>query len=490
MKKQTIAIKSAVLLLVAAMLLTILTACQTPDKEMSGTTEAPVIATTVVTENTDENGLYYDDLPEDLDFNRIFRILGCQQQAYQFQGTHAEDEDAIQRAIYERNMTVEERLGVEIEWDLVQGTWGTRETFLTALQTACDGGTPHDGVIAYNLVPPVVAVRGYAANLYGAEYIDLSAPWWPSVYRREMLINDQIYSLEETNDHGVLMSMLAVFFDNDRLESRNLESPYDLVAKNEWTMEKLSEMIKDTYEDFDNDQKVSAGDIFGVCTASNSKIDAWFYGCGYRFSEVQNGEVVSLVESPELNDCLDTLIGFLNNNDVYPYDTSQGKMFYEKRAYFYSGGVYLARYTEGEVNFGIVPQPKLNSEQERYYTHLSNEHDAWCVPYNVKDMDCTSAVMECMASESYRQIGPLYFETYLKLRLAPDERLAGMYDLIREGITFDFIYLYTCVYSQSPKDQFKNCYLKPATYQWASTLAQYKNTWTAAFQQILDTYDK
>ncbi len=491
MKKQTLWIKSLVLLLAMTMLLSILAACQTAGTG-EGTTEKPAAATTtVVTENTDENGLYYDDLPEDLNFNRIFRVLGCQQQAYQFQGTNAEDDDPIQRAIFERNMTVEERMGIEFEWDLVSGVWGSRETFLTAIQTACDGGTPHDAIIAYNLVPPVVAVRGYAANLYGTRYIDLSAPWWPSVYQREMLLNDQLYSLEESNDHGVLLSMLAVFFDNDRLESRNLESPYDLVAKNEWTIEKLAEMIKDTYEDFDNDQKVSAGDIFGMCTASNSKIDAWFYGCGYRFSEIQNGEVVSLVGDSKLNDALDLLTGFMNNQDVYQYDTSQGKMFYEKRAYFYSGGVYLAMGTkEDSINFGVVPQPKLNSEQERYYTHLSNEHDSWCVPYNVKDMDCTSAVMECMASESYRQIGPLYFDTYLKLRLAPDERLADMYDLIRDGITFDFIYLYTCVYSNSPKEVFKKCYLSPTSNQWASSYAQNKGAWDSAFQQIIDTYNK
>ncbi len=471
-------------------LLFVLASCQTPGEQPEKTTEASQAPTTEATENTDENGLYYDNLPDEPDFDRTFRILGCDGLKTQFWSNEPESENPIRRAIYQRNVTVEDRLGVEFEWEMVPGEWGEREVFLTALQTASDGGTPHDGVIAYNLVPPVVAVRGYAANLYGTEYLDLTAPWWPDVYLNELLVNDQIYCLVESNDFGVLRNMMAIFFNNDRLESRNLESPYELVAKNEWTMDKLSEMIKDTYEDLDNDQKVSGGDIYGVCTATSSKMDAWFYGCGYRFSEVRNGQAVSLLSDPGLNDFIAMMVKFLDTPDVYMYDPQQSLMFYEQRAYFYAGITMMCEFSQnyGEINFGVVPMPKLNSEQDRYYTHLSNTHDTWCVPYNVKDLDCSSAVMECMASESYRQIGPLYFETYLKLRYAPDERLAGMYDIIRDGITFDFMYLFSCVYSKNPKDQYKLCYQQPETYQWGSVHAQYKNAWDSAFQQIVDTY--
>ena len=495
MKTMSITARCLVLLLALTMLLGAFASCTNGAQGNKSTTEGNAVTpTTEATENTNEDGLYYDNLPADLKFDRTFKILGCTQYKHQFWMESSETAaNPVDLAIYERNLTVEERLGIEFEWEFVNGDWGSREKYLTAMQTASDGGTPHDGLIAYNLVPPVVAVRGYAANLYDAEYLDLTGPWWPSVYLKEMLVNDQIYCLVENNDIGLLRNIMAMFFNNEMLEARGMESPYELVAKNEWTIEALSTMIKDTYEDFDNDQKVSAGDIFGCSTATNAKMDCWFFSLGYQYATVREGQVISLLGEPEMNDFLSTMIKFLDTDDVYQYDAEQCKMFMDERAYFYVSGIFMAesiKFNNLEINFGVVPMPKETSEQEDYYTMVHNTHDAWCVPYNVKDLDCSGAVMECMASESYRQIGPLYFETYLKLRYAPDERLADMYDLIRESVTFDFIYLFSCVYTDSPKEKFKLCFQKPDSYNWSSMYAQYKNAWDSSFQQIVDTYAK
>ena len=483
--------RQLLLLLSLCMMLGVCSACTAAGQGGANTTESATAApTTEVTENTDENGFYLDASPEDLKFNRTFRILAWSESKEQFWAEESST-DPMDRAMYNRNLTVEERLGVEFEWEMVAGNWGARNGFLNAMQTASDGGNPHDGIIAYNLVPPVIAVRGYAANLYNTKHLDLTAPWWPSVYLEEMLLNDQIYCLVESNDLGMLRNMMAMFFNNTMLESRNLESPYDLVAKNEWTLDKLAEMIKDTYEDFDNDQKVSSGDIFGCSTATEAKMDAWMYGLGYKLSEVRDGEVVSLLEEPLVNEFIDTMVAFQDTVDLYDYDPNMNWMFLEERVYFYCSAILMTDWIKGnnlEINYGVVPMPKRNSEQDRYYTHLSNTHDAWCVPYNVEDMDCTSAVIECTASESYRQIGPTYYDTYVKLRYAPDERLAEMYDLVRDSVTFDFIYLFSCVYTLNPKDQVKACFRNPASKNWGSTYAQYKNAWDSSFQQIVDTY--
>ena len=494
MKKTSILAKVLVLILALSMLTVVFASCNTPANGGDKTTEGNggAGATTEATENTDEDGFYLDSVPK-LNFDRIFKILGCNQYKKQFWAESGETDDPIERAMYERNLTVEERLGIEFEWEMVNGDWNSRNEYINAMQTASDGGTPHDAMIAYNLVPQVIAVRGYAANLYGTEYLDLTGPWWPAVYLEEMLVNDQLYCLVESNDLGLLRNMMAMFFNNTLLEARSMESPYDLVAKNEWTIDKLSEMIKDTYEDFDNDQKVTAGDIFGCSTATNAKLDAWLYGLGVKLSEVRDGEVVSLLTDNSVDSFIDTMVKFLDTDDVYISDSKQHKMFLEERVYFYSAGVLMTNEIKNQdldINYGVVPMPKRNSEQERYYTHLSNTHDAWCVPYNVKDMDCTSAVIEVTASESYRQIGPTYYDTYVKLRYAPDERLSDMYDLVRDSVTFDFIYLFSCVYAQSPAGQVKACYKSPKAMNWSTVYAQNKSAWDASFQQIVDTYAK
>jgi hypothetical protein len=48
-----------------------------------------------------------------------------------------------------------------------------------------------------------------------------------------------------------------------------------------------------------------------------------------------------------------------------------------------------------------------------------------------------SAVMECFASESFRNTTPAVFEITLKLKYAQDEVTGQMYDIIRDTVSFD-----------------------------------------------------
>lgn len=490
MKKQTLLVRLFALVLVCAMMAVAFVGC-TNDKDNEKATK--ITQEQVTGPATDADGFILDNL--DVTFGRTFNILGEEKYKNQYFGTNEETKDAVLPVVYKRNETVQERLGVEFVWNHAQGDWGARETFIKEVETSVKGGgTAYDATICYNLVPMVIAERGMAANLYGTKYLDLTGPWWPQVYVNEMVVNDTVYGLVESNDYGLLKNMMAMFFNNDMLESRNLESPYTLVQNNEWTIGKLSEMIKDTYEDVNGNSKVDVNeDIFGYCSATQAKMEAWIFGLGFKLAEVQNDEIISNVNGSYILDYIDTLVEFYNTDDTYLYDSSQHKMFAEERAYFYSAGVLLTNHIKNsdlDINYGVVPMPKRNTDQDRYYTHLSNTHDAWCVPVSASDMDCSSAVLECMASEAYRTIGPTYYDSYVKLRYAPDERLSDMYDLIRDSVTFDFIYIYSCVYEKSPKDYIRDCVCKPGENQWASIYSANESKLTASFEKIVSLYSK
>jgi hypothetical protein len=87
----------------------------------------------------------------------------------------------------------------------------------------------------------------------------------------------------------------------------------------------------------------------------------------------------------------------------------------------------------------------------------------------------------------------MYFETCVKLRYAPDEKLAGMYDLVRDSVTFDLAYLYSCAFpndSVVPKECVKKCITDPAANSWGSVYATNKDVWNTAFEKIVATYAK
>ena len=120
---------------------------------------------------------------------------------------------------------------------------------------------------------------------------------------------------------------------------------------------------------------------------------------------------------------------------------------------------------------------------------VHNTHDAWVVPFDCKNLDESSAVLETSAYEAYKNIGPVYFDTYVKLRYAPDERLAEMYDLIRESVVFDFSYLYKTAYTTNPSDTVKSC-INDTTQKWAGVHATYKDQWQASFESFVALYQK
>ncbi|MBQ8432015.1 MAG: hypothetical protein IJX28_03930 [Clostridia bacterium] len=493
MKTNTITIRILALVLMLCTVCATLAACGgtsgTSQPSGGNATGAPeATQPPVTTAKTDENGYLLDDL-DDVTLNTTFRILGCSEQKAQYYAAEKTN-DLVSNAIYERNLTVEERLGVEFEWTFEKGNWSNRSSFVQKIQSTSAGGDAYDATMCYNLIPYVMAVQGLAENLYDTEYIDFTAPWWPSVYMNEALLNDTIFGLVESCSKGTLRNMCGVFFNNELLEARQMTSPYDMVAANEWTFDNMMALIKDSYQDLNDNGKKDKGDFFGVSTGTQPKMDSWFYGMGYRMSALDgDGNLQLLLGDPSITEAVETLNKAINTQDFYRYDeNTHGDMFVEERAILYMTSILLAdsRLKDLEINYGIVPTPKRTSEQENYINHVSNSHDAWAIPVSVDSKNNSSAVIECMASEAYRQVDPVYFETCIKLRYAPDERLGAMYDLIRDSITFDFVYLFSASMASPANTTVRNCIYNGTawTTQWASLGGSYESE----FAKILTLY--
>ena len=68
-----------------------------------------------------------------------------------------------------------------------------------------------------------------------------------------------------------------------------------------------------------------------------------------------------------------------------------------------------------------------------------------CIPTTVtgEELDMVSAVMESMASVSYRTVRPAYYETTLRTKIAQDPQSAEMFDIIIDNIYIDAGIIYT-----------------------------------------------
>ena len=91
------------------------------------------------------------------------------------------------------------------------------------------------------------------------------------------------------------------------------------------------------------------------------------------------------------------------------------------------------------VTYGVLPTPKYDTEQKDHITCLEFGFTMYSASIAVSDqeLDMIGAMLECMGSEGYRQVTPAVFETTMKLKYSSGDNDAMMYDIIRNGISFD-----------------------------------------------------
>lgn len=99
---------------------------------------------------------------------------------------------------------------------------------------------------------------------------------------------------------------------------------------------------------------------------------------------------------------------------------------------------------DSDVNFTIIPLPKLDTTVEKY-TSLS--HDCCliiCVPSISGNVETNTAVIEKMAYQYYTDVMPQYYDTVLKNKYRRDssDEASQILDLIHNGLGTDFSYFY------------------------------------------------
>jgi hypothetical protein len=94
-----------------------------------------------------------------------------------------------------------------------------------------------------------------------------------------------------------------------------------------------------------------------------------------------------------------------------------------------------------DLNFGIIPMPKYNAEQEGYHQYTTGYCCAVvCFPTTTKDsaLDVASFVVEAMAIESVETVTPAYYDICLKGRYVDDAESAAMLDIITTSVSSDY----------------------------------------------------
>ncbi len=389
-----------------------------------------------------------DDLPDSLDYGMAEFHLLCDAQQYVKSFADTYTGDTINSAIYNRANTVQQRLNIDLYVDREDGTYNNMASFINRMKTMEAGC---DLVLAYNMTPAAMAAQGLTYDMNQTAYLNFEKPWWSSVLLDNIAVDNKVYFTGDNASWNNLRNMQGIFVDKQLFTNNHpdmdIDDLYDLVEDKAWTMDKMFELTENTYYDKNQDNTVDTGDVFGLSIGNNVWIESFFYAAGFTtLGKDESGNW-------EFRIATTATIDFISYFQQKFYDSaaaqscakdsSQYKQFKEGRAQFYLSALAMVEQNL-EQPFAVLPLPMYTTDQGRYYTHFSNTYDMYAIPRAVGSVnkDRSSAVLECLASEAYRQIAPAYFETYLKKQNVSDDRLKNMYDEIRRDIVFDQGYCY------------------------------------------------
>jgi hypothetical protein len=240
--------------------------------------------------------------------------------------------------------------------------------------------------------------------------------------------------------------MYGVYYNKPLLESYGRTNPADLVKTDEWTIDALIGMTADVYEDLGGEDK-----MFGL-VCSYWDFDAVYHASGYGLVDrATDGENYVKYSDELFSSIAEAYITKLSRwtatPDVYAetdYSGKAGKAFLEGRSLFNitaaSGGFNLR---ETDINYGVVPMPKLDpSRQENYVTCLANPFSLYAIPNASLDPDRAAATLQTLGYYAYKHTTPAVYDVTLKGKFSKDEETMAMWELMREGISFDLGRIY------------------------------------------------
>lgn len=453
--------------------------------------------TEAVTENPyDEKGYMKDSLPADLKYgNETFTLLYWSDREHEEFVSEGQNGDAVNDAIYTRNVNVEERLGIKFNYEKTAGNAQSAniQNFTTVLETGIKSGErPYDMVAAHSFTIGNCAVKGLLSDLREAEYIDFSKPWWPQSLINDATINGRLYFASGDISANTIYMMYVTFFNKDILDDRKLENPYDLVEKNEWTIDKMFEMCEGLYSD-DNDSKTpDLGDFYGQY-AYTLHLDMFATGSGIKILEVKNGTLEFSEDflGDKMQSICDKVTQFFASNDRAYLMTVNDKVhqwFSAGKSLFWNDRCRNAiTFKDNEVSYGIVPNPKYDTDQKEFYTVLGNPFSLYAIPNDTEDLDRAGAVMECYASQSYRTVSPALYEITMKYRYTDDAVSSAMFDTIKSSVIFDLGRIFASAL-KTPYSSFETAVSGKTS--WSRVVSQnIRSTWSNGLKSILQAFE-
>ncbi|MGI6716699.1 MAG: extracellular solute-binding protein [Eubacteriales bacterium] len=400
-------------------------------------------------------------------------------------------------AVYveERNMLIEDRLGVRIKERRT-------DNMANDLRVAAQAGADFDIAMPYLTTAGPLIQENLFYDLYEFDdIINFDAPYWDQNAEESLSMGNKLYLT--TGDFSVLSMDVThcMLFNKTLVQINNLDNPYDLVNEGKWTMDKMLTMAKAITSDTDGKEGITFEDTIGLFINGNYA-NSLFIGSGENFARknangvpeltLYNSKSVDVVEKifeifsdpavliDEDFNAAAQAAGFTNCYWAARHALGTNRALFVTISL--SDILNMAQYTDS-CDFGLLVTPKYSEEQDRYYSYISIIYATGCViPVSNAEPEVAALVLEALAAASTSTVKLNYYERILKLQKIQDEESERMLDFIFDNRVYDIGALFNW---NNLRDFVATC-VRGA----ANTFAQQYDANVDAFQRAMqDTID-
>lgn len=430
-----------------------LTGCQAEQTETEQEQEQEQEQEAVTPVETEPETLWIEQtsVPDTLKYDG--RTVTIQARWTEHDGITEENGEIVNDIIYKRNRAIEEQLDIAFDWVLGQPDGVPTGTFTGELDAYFMAGEQlYD--IMINSAAILLPRREYFMDMKNIDYIDLSKPWWWDKANDEMTYGaDKIYPCLigdiEINAHFLTYCM---YYNMDLYEDEfgNGKELLELVASDDWTYDVFIEKAQAVTRDTDGDGTINPEhDQYALAQTYPSAVVSLALSMDDFDWYTTNTDTGTRTVNEFNERMADWAMSVANLLKVGLNDQNDKKSSGD----FYNGNVMFFEYTLGyaknvsanmsEDRYGILPNPKLDENQEGYQSFIESDVLCWWIPILAVDSSLSGAVMEALACYAYNEVRPIFITSVLQSKYVDNEESIRSVEIIIDSAHMNFLRYYT-----------------------------------------------
>ena len=225
------------------------------------------------------------------------------------------------------------------------------------------------------------------------------------------------------------------FFNKDLAKAYKLDNMYDLVKTGKFTLDKMYSAACAVAKDLNGDGAMTVDDQFGVTMQAGSGPRMWFFGAGEVMTKRDDKGIpyVSLGENQRAFDVFEKIQKYAQDRThLFLDETAPIKeVWFGGRGLFYYASLNNApQMRDYDFDFGILPMPKYDEQQEEYWCYLNAHNPCGVSVPLTANFEESALMLQVIAYYSQDEVVPAYYDVCLTGKSFRDAESAEMLDII------------------------------------------------------------